>query len=299
MERHGKLFDAICDIKNIELAHANAKKGKRNYSEVKMVDADPGQYLAQIQDMLKSETFENGQYETFYRTENGKTREIFKLPYFPDRIIHHAIMNILEPIWMKIFIRDTYSTMKGRGIHDGVKRMKLFLSDRPETKYCLKLDVKKFYPSIDHDVLKNIIGHSIKCPLTLCLLDKIIDSSSGVPIGNYLSQYFANLYLAYFDHWVKENLKVKYYARYCDDMVILGHDKSALHTIFQKISDYLAAELNLRVKENWQVFRYCQQFCVKLFSAIFLINGRLPATFPMGFDLQFSSIFKQTKVSRV
>lgn len=93
------------------------------------------------------------------------------------------------------------------------------LKDVENTRYCLKIDVKKFYPSIDHDVLKQIVRRKIKCPDTLALLDQIIDSAAGVPIGNYLSQYFANLFLAYFDHWIKEEVGVKYYFRYADDMV--------------------------------------------------------------------------------
>lgn len=254
MKRIGNLYTAICDMNNIRHAHEKARRGKRHYREVKMVDADPERYLTMIHQALKQKTFRNGEYVMFTRTECGKTREIFKLPYFPDRIIHHCIMNVLEPIWMKAFIRDTYSSMPGRGIHDGVRRVKKFLRDAPGTAYCLKLDIKKFYPSIDHNILKRLILRKIKCKGTLNLLDEIIDSAEGVPIGNYLSQYFGNLYLTYFDHWIKEKKGVRYYARYCDDIVLFHKDKAFLHELFREIREYLQAELRLKVKEDWQVF---------------------------------------------
>lgn len=128
------------------------------------------------------------------------------------------------------------------------------LKDVENTRYCLKIDVKKFYPSIDHDVLKQIVRRKIKCPDTLALLDQIIDSAAGVPIGNYLSQYFANLFLAYFDHWIKEEVGVKYYFRYADDMVFLHKDKAFLHDLLTQIDAYLRDNLHLTIKANYQVF---------------------------------------------
>lgn len=254
MKRYGNLYQKICEYENIVAAHENARRGKRHYREVRMVDANPEKYLGQIRDILINQTFRNSPYKVFQRNENNKLRTIAKLPYFPDRIIHHCIMNILEPIWMRLFIRDTFSSMKGRGIHDGLRRMHGFLKDEEGTRYCLKLDVRKFYPSVDHDILKSIIRRKIKCPDILWLLDEIIDSAPGLPIGNYLSQYLANLYLTYFDHWMKEVKGAKYYARYCDDIVILGPDKSQLHDLFSGIRAYFRNELYLEVKHDWQVF---------------------------------------------
>lgn len=254
MKRTGNLYASIYEIENIRAAHAKAQRGKRHYTEVLMVNADPDRYFSEIHDMLKNRTFQNAPYKRFTRVERGKEREIFKLPYYPDRIVHHCAMNVLEPIWAKTFIRDTYASMPGRGVHDGMRRMQAFLEDVEGTRYCLKLDVRKFYPSIDHDILKQIIRKSIKCPGTLWLLDQVIDSAPGVPIGNYLSQYFANLYLAYFDHWAKEILGARYYQRYCDDIVILHKDKSVLHGWIRQIQAYLGRELTLTVKPNWQVF---------------------------------------------
>ena len=157
-----------------------------------------------IHDMLKNLTFKNSPYQVFLKkTESGKIREIYKLPYFPDRIIHHCIMQIMEPIWFPTLIRDTYSSIKGRGIHDGVNRVKKALRDETGTRYCFKMDIKKFYPSVDHNVLKRVIRKKIKDRDLLWLLDEIIDSTKGLPIGNYLSQYFGNLYLSELYHWVK------------------------------------------------------------------------------------------------
>ena len=203
--------------------------------------------------MLKNKTFKNSQYYIFKIIDNGKEREIFKLPYFPDRIIHHCIMQILEPIWKKSLIRDTYSSIKGRGLHDGVKRIKEALKDKEGTKYCLKLDIKKFYPSVNHDVLKRIVRKKIKCKDTLWLLDEIIESTEGVPIGNYLSQYFGNIYLSGLDHFVKEECRVKYYFRYCDDIILLLGSKIRLREIFHSIEGYCES-LVLSIKENYQIF---------------------------------------------
>lgn len=254
MRRSGRLYDRICALENVRLAHCKARRGKGHYREVRQINADPEEPLRRIARMLAQKTFKTSDYTVFERVECGKRREIYKLPYYPDRIAHHCIMNILEPIWMRVFIRDTYGSLRGRGIHDGVRRMREFLRDEDGTLYCLKMDVAKFYPSVDHDILKAIIRRSVKCQDTLWLMDSIIDSAPGIPIGNYVSQFFGNLYLAYFDHWLKESLRVRYYARYCDDLVILGEDKNRLHDLRLQIEAYLRDRLNLRLKENWQVF---------------------------------------------
>ncbi len=239
---------------NIKNAHLNARKGKAHYHEVQMVNTNEELYLSQIHDMLLNKTFRNSEYTTFMKLDSTKEREIFKLPYFPDRIIHHCIVQILEPIWMKTLIADTYSSLKGRGIHKGVKRIKAALKDKENTTYCLKMDVRKFYPSIDHDILKTILQHKIKDPDVMWILNEIIDSTDGVPIGNYLSQHFGNLYLSGLDHWMKEEQGCKYYFRYCDDMVILHSSKEYLSDLRTAVSDYLESNLKLQLKDNWQVF---------------------------------------------
>lgn len=254
MIRYNNLYEKISSIENIKLAHKNARKNKTHYAEVKMIDQNQNKYFKKIQSMFTNQTFKNAKYTKMLKsTENGKIREILKLPYYPDRIIHHCVMNIIEPIWFSTLIRDTYSSIKGRGIHDGVSRIKKALKDEANTKYCLKMDIEKFYPSINNEILKQIIRRKIKDTKLLWLLDEIIDSTSGVPIGNYLSQYFGNLYLSGLDHYAKEVLKIRYYFRYCDDIVILSDNKTNLHSVLKNIEQY-TGKLKLKLKNNYQIF---------------------------------------------
>jgi retron-type reverse transcriptase len=254
MKRLGNLYDQICSLENLQLADEKARKGKLRSHGVIKHDRNREQNIIRLHEILKDGTFKTSKYDIF-TIYKPKEREIYRLPYFPDRIVHHAVMNILEPIWVSIFTADTYSCIKERGIHAVAEKMKTVLRENPEeTKYCLKIDVRKFYPSIDHDILKQIIRRKIKDKQLLWLLDEIIDSAEGVPIGNYLSQYFANLYLAYFDHWMKEKKGIRYYFRYADDIVVLHHDKLFLHQLFREMQNYLADNLNLEIKNNWQIF---------------------------------------------
>ncbi len=172
----------------------------------------------------------------------------------PDRIVHHGILNILEPIFVKTFISTTFNCIKKRGIMGAHRAVTKALLDKNNTTYCLKLDIKKFYPNIDNNILKQLLRKKFKDKDLVYLLDEIIDSTKGQPIGNYLSQYFANFYLTYFDHWLKENKNVKYYFRYCDDIVILHSDKQYLHNLFKEIQEYLFNNLNLCIKSNYQIF---------------------------------------------
>lgn len=255
MKRIGNLFDFICDEENLRLAHSRARRGKRCKRAIARVDADLNGHVSGLAATLRSGAFTTSPYRVSYkRSTSGKTRMISALPYWPDRVVHHAIMLVLEPIWRTVLIRDTYAAIPGRGVHDGVRRIRQMMQDRQNTEFCLKLDVEKFYPSVDHAVLKTILATKIKCRKTLQLLYEIVDSAPGLPIGNYLSQYFGNLYLAYFDHWMKEHVHARYYARYCDDVVIFSHSKRWLHSVFAQIADYLRGELHLTVKGNWQVF---------------------------------------------
>jgi len=253
MKRINNLFGKIADYENLRLAHTNAKRGRMHHKEVMKVDQYEDYYLQRLQQLLLQKTFKNSPYKTFQKREKGKDRQIFRLPYFPDRIIHHAILQVLEPIWKKVLIRDTYQSIKGRGVHSCKERIEEVLHGH-DKMYCLKIDVKKFYPSVDNAILKGIIRKKIKDQDVLWLLDEIIDSTQGIPIGNYLSQYFGNMYLAYFDHWIKEKMKVKHYFRYCDDIVVLHDDKDYLQYLLVKIEYYLEKNLKLTIKSNYQVF---------------------------------------------
>jgi RNA-directed DNA polymerase len=255
MKRHGNLFGKIIDIDNLYLAHKNARKGKSYYSDVRMVDSDLEQYLWQLHDSLRDHTFTTSSYTTKQIYE-PKKRAIYKLPYFPDRIVHHAVMNILQPIWDKTFIYDLYSAIPGKGLHAGSYRLRQFMRDRENTRYCLKYDISKFYPSIDHDILIEKIRKKIKCEDTLWLLEDVVRSpgeNKNVPIGNYLSQYFSNIYMSDFDHWIKEEKRMRYYIRYCDDGVILHRDRDTLQKLQVEIEEYLLEELDLTLNPKTRV----------------------------------------------
>lgn len=254
MKRYNNLFDKIVSLDNLYEADKRARRQKSHRPEVMLFDKNKDKLLLDLQRKLINGEYETSEYYVF-KIYEPKEREIFKLPYYPDRIVHHAIMNIMEPIWVSAFIKGTYSCIRKRGMHKALRDVKFALKDEINTQYCLKLDIRKFYPSIDHDILKTIIRKKIKDKRLLSLLDEIIESAQGVPIGNYLSQFFANLYLTYLDHWIKEQKKVRYYFRYADDIVILGGDKQQLRDLFYDIQDYLNNKLKLNFKDNWQIFK--------------------------------------------
>lgn len=253
MKRIKQLYEKIYNLENLKLADEKARKGKKSQYGIQAHDTNRDANLQMLHEMLKNKTYKTSTYTTFKIFE-PKERVIFRLPYFPDRITHHAVMNIMEPIFVSTFTSDTYSCIKGKGIHAAHKSLKKALRDIEGTQYCLKLDIKKFYPNIDHDVLKQLLRRKIKDNDLLWLLDGIIESAEGLPIGNYLSQYFANFYLTYFDHWIKEVKGVKYYFRYADDLVILSSNKPDLHQLLDDIRQYLDQNLKLTVKHNYQVF---------------------------------------------
>ena len=253
MKRVGNLYERICGMSNLQLADKKARKGKKKQHGIRVYDRNKEANLLVLQDNLRSKTYRTSQY-TVFKIYEHKERTISRLPYYPDRVTHHAVMNILEPIFVGMFTADTYSCIKKRGIHGAAQAVEKSLRDKINTEYCLKLDIRKFYPSIDHEILKQLLRKKIKDVDLLWLLDEIIDSADGIPIGNYLSQYFANFYLTYFDHWLNEVKGVKYYFRYADDMVILSGSKEYLHNIFCEIQSYLKTKLNLEVKENYQIF---------------------------------------------
>ncbi|WP_062397826.1 reverse transcriptase/maturase family protein [Methanogenium cariaci] len=254
MKRRGNLFSTLVSMENLQLAHQNARKGKTHYQAVQMVDADPEQYLLPLRQALIDRTFTTSPYRTKTIYE-PKQRVIYKLPYYPDRIVHHAVMQVMQPIWDKQFIFDLYSAIPGKGLHAGSYRLRKFLQDADHTRYCLKFDITKYYPSILPDKLYEIVQRTVKDPDVLWLLKDVIFSNPdrGVPIGNYLSQYFSNLYLTPFDHWIKEDLGMKYFIRYCDDGVILHSDRGRLKEIRNEIAEYLTP-LGLTLNQKTCIF---------------------------------------------
>lgn len=257
MKRVGFIYDKICDVDNIKIAIVNSSKGKRNQNRVKRVLADTDYFANKIRDMLANKTYEPAPYveKTIQDGATKKTRTICKPQYFPDQIIHWALMQQIDSIMMRGMYAYTCGSVPGKGTSLGQKTLRKWLDkDHKGTKYCLKMDVKKFYPSIDNDILKQMFRRKIKDKDCLWLIDAIIDSAKGLPIGNYTSQWFANFFLEGLDHYIKEDLGVKYYIRYVDDLVLLGPSKRKLHKVRVAISDYLA-DINLILKGNWQVSR--------------------------------------------
>ncbi|MCC8095366.1 MAG: RNA-directed DNA polymerase [Tannerellaceae bacterium] len=256
MKRYGNLYERVCSYDNLVNAAENARKGKNRQKTIRDFYSDFENNILKLQRELQTLTFKTSDYSIFTIKE-PKERIIYRLP-FKDRVVHWAIMLVIEPIWIGYFTRDTYSCIKKRGIHDLQRRLTHDLRSDPEgTAYCLKVDVKKFYPSIDHTILKSIIRRKIKDPELLWLMDEIIDSvpdREGVPIGNYLSQYFANIYLAELDHIIKEELNIRYYYRYSDDLVFLDSSKEKLRAVLVYVNHYLHSERNMTIKSNFQIF---------------------------------------------
>lgn len=253
MKRLNNLFSQIVSIENLMKADEKAQKRKLKQYGVSLHNKNKEENIMKLHNLLISQNYKTSQYDIF-KVFEPKERDVYRLPYFPDRICHHAIMNVLEPVFVAVFTADSYSCIKGRGIHKASFNLRKALKKENETTYCLKLDIKKFYPNVNHDILKILLRRKFKDADLLWLLDEIIESAPGLPIGNYLSQYLANFYLTYFDHWIKEKLRIKYYFRYADDMVILHHDKNYLHQVLKDIEIYFKNNLKLQIKNNWQVF---------------------------------------------
>lgn len=279
MKRYGNLYAKIYDMENLKRAYANAKKGKESYIEVQKIESDITKHLLELQEMFRTHSYRTSEYDVFYKQEGDKLRKIYKLPFYPDRIAQWAIMQVIEPYLIKTLIADTYSSIPKRGIHKGLKKLTHALKYHPEdTQYCLKIDIRHYYQSINHAIMKQKFRKLFKDKELLALLDEIVDSvntadtedltalygdlknadlNTGVPIGNYLSQYCGNIYLSEFDHWMKECKCRKYYYRYMDDVVILGKTKAELHELKQEIANYLYKNLLVKIKDNWQIFPSC------------------------------------------
>ena len=254
MKRLNGLHDRICTLQNIEEADKNARKGKHNWGIIKH-DQHAKEDNEKLLETLETLSYTTSEYSK-YKIYEPKERIIFRLPYYPDRIAQWAIMNVMEPIWTASFIGHTYSCIKERGIHKLAQDVKkALITDAEGTIYCLKIDVRKFYPSINHRTMKRLLRRKIKDEKLLVILDEIVDSAEGVPIGNYLSQFFANLYLTYFDHWLLEHVGIKHYFRYADDIVILSDSRESLEKILILIKTYFSCELQIKIKPNYQIFK--------------------------------------------
>lgn len=262
MKTYKNLFDTICSFDNLYAAAEKAQRGKRSQDNVARFNLNLEKEILRLQRELQQQTYQPEAYESFFIYE-PKKRLISKAPYH-DRVVHHALCNVIGPIFESSFIFDSYANRIGKGTHRAVLR---FQEYQRRFRYVLKCDIKKYFPSIDHEILKQIIRKKIADQKTLWLIDTIIDNSNpqepvidsfpgddlltpverrrGLPIGNLTSQFLANVYLNDFDHYVKEQLHCPAYLRYVDDSATLANDKAFLHEVKWGMEEYLAG---LRVK---------------------------------------------------
>lgn len=255
MRRYGNLWPLIVTYDNLYDAERKARKQKGTRHCVQQFEEDLEGNLRRIQQMLIDGTFTTSSYTT-RKIYEPKERLIFILPFDPDRIVQHAVMNVVEPIWDKMFFEHSYACRPGKGIHLGVQTTMKFIR---RNTYCLKCDVSKFYPSIRHDLAMDMVEHKIKDQKVLDIFWDVINSIEGdknVPIGNYMSQWLGNLYLTNMDHRIKEELKIRDYIRYCDDFILFHDDHRYLFECAQYLSDYLCDELDMG-------FSKCELFNVK------------------------------------
>lgn len=259
MKRLGGVWDQVVSFENLLAAYRKARKGKRSRRDVAAFGLDLETELLRLQAELISGDYRPGRYRQFTVYER-KPRLISAAP-FCDRVVHHAVMNLIEPPIDRCFIFDSYACRVGKGAHRAVRRYQSWARRYP---YALKLDIAAYFPSIDRQRLKQKLCRFIKDTKVLRLLDRIIDMGpesdvaplwfpgndlltplehpTSIPIGNLTSQFFANLYLDAFDHWIKEVAGVPAYLRYVDDMVVLDDDKSRLGELREIVRERLAEE---------------------------------------------------------
>ncbi|MGB7442088.1 MAG: RNA-directed DNA polymerase [Coleofasciculaceae cyanobacterium] len=263
MKRYGNLWSQIIEFENLLNAARQAQRGKRFRDNVLAFNYNLEGELLKLKAELESKTYQPGAYRTFEIVE-PKRRLISAAPY-RDRVVHHALCNVIVPPIERTFIADSYANRVGFGTHRALRRFTQFARS---SRYVLQCDIRKYFPSIDHIILKSLLRRKLKCPDTLGLIDTIIDNSNeqepvidyfrgddlltpvkrrrGLPIGNLTSQFFANVYLNGFDHFVKEQLKVVKYIRYVDDFALFSDDWGFLAEARIATEEYLA-QLRLKI----------------------------------------------------
>lgn len=261
MKTYSNLWDKFISKENFELAYKNSIKGKSKQRQIKEFKKNKDENLEKVRRLVISGKFHTSKYRkmTIYEP---KERIIYKLPYNPDRIVQHAVMNILKPILLKKFIQNSYACIEGRGQHKASRKCSEYVR---RNEYCLQGDCRKFYPSINHDVLSAMFHRIIKDERFLGLVDDIIYSIEGetnCPIGNYCSQRFGNYYLTKLDNFIKHGLKIRDYVRFCDDFLIFANDKEMLKAYRIRVKDFLKSQ-NLLDCSKLELFKTRQgvDFC--------------------------------------
>lgn len=243
----------------MDCAFHDASNGKRDRKDVQRVLNDLDNEKKNLKRLLINEEVEFVKHPVCIINEYScqKERAIIKPYYRYEQVIHHLVVRQLKPIIMKGFYEYSCGSIPDRGCHYGKKHMERWIKEYPKDKtlYVLKMDIRHFFENVDHDILKAKLRKIIRDKKFLRLCDKIIDHiDTGLPLGFYTSQWFANFYLKDFDHYMKEVLGAEHYMRYMDDMVVLSDSKEKLHEIVRGVMKYLNEQLNLELKGNWQIF---------------------------------------------
>lgn len=259
---YGNLFPQIYDFQALHEAYRRARRGKRDRHDVKRFELDLEGELIQLQNELIWGMYETGRYRRF-KVYEPKEREVAALP-FRDRVLQHSLVAAIEPIWEKRFIHESYACRPGKGTHAGADRAQAMLRKVKREHghvYVFKADISKFFYSIDHEILRQLVRKRIRCKQTLGLIDQIIESTVcdssrrvGLPIGNLTSQLFANAYLHELDCFVKHQLREKLYIRYMDDFCVIHHDKAHLQQVRREVEAFLWDALRLKTNAKTQVF---------------------------------------------
>jgi len=239
-------YDTVCDYKNVELAFRKARRGKTQRHYVIEFEAELEKNLLQLQDELQNHTYAPRPLDTFI-LRDGKTRRISRSD-FRDRVVHHALCNVIEPLFDKTFIFDSYANRKGKGVLKALQRFDVFKGkvSKNHTRRCfvLKADIRRYFDTVDHGKLMEILGKQVEDERVLWLVRAILDNfergrGKGMPLGNLTSQFFANVYLNELDQFVKHKLRARYYLRYVDDFVLLSKSRCELEIFKERINEFL------------------------------------------------------------
>ena len=316
MKTFKHLYPLITDFENLRCAFKNAARGKRGRPDVAAFEYDLEKNLLVLQEELQAQTYTPGPYYNF-RINDPKPRLISAAP-FRDRVVHHALCNVIEPIFEQRFIDDSYACRVGKGTHAALDRAQHFARRYP---YVLKCDLQHFFPSMDHAVLRAQLAHVITDQATLWLIDQILGSGAGIhaeieplyfpgddlfaaarprglPIGNLTSQFWANVYLNPLDHFVKRDLKCQGYVRYVDDLLLFAHDKPTLHGWKKAVIEFVAA-LRLRLHERESVVFPAATGIPFLGWRVYPDHRRLKRRNGVAFQRRFARLLEEVAAGRI
>ncbi len=317
MKTYRHLYHQVWDWDNLRLAYRRAARGKRGRAPAALFEFRLEDNLIALRDELRDKTYRPGPYYSFYIHE-PKRRLVSAAP-FRDRVVHHALCQVIEPLFEGRFIHDSYANRVGKGTHRALDRCQEFAR---QYRYVLQCDVRQFFPSIDHATLRGILRRVIADPEVMWLIDCILDSGIGVlseeytmrwfpgddllaanrprglPIGNLTSQFWANCYLNPLDQFIKRELKCRAYLRYVDDSLLFAHDKATLHCWGQEALDFLAG-LRLTWHEGWAHPRPVTEGIPFLGFIVFPTHRRLKRRKGIAFRRRLKSLLRAHATGRV